>query len=260
MAATIEHPSFLQPDEQDTCIWRYMDLPKFEWLLANSRLYMPSLERFDDDWEGIVSAGERAWWGGAISSAATTQLRNTFEHNLEFVSRMTAGHRRFHYVSCWHQNEFENTAMWGNYTTTSDSIAIKAQYSDLREQLSEQIFLGKVQYRDFYEPFEPGMNMFDYVMRKDVGFEYEREVRAVSFCLPLEGVPGREHWHLFQDPSSGNAIYNAPPVDLPSLIRAVVFNPESSDDLQQRVALLCDRHGLAQPIQSRRRTMPPVAV
>ena len=56
------HPAFPQPADPDVAIWRYMDAPKFEWLIGNERLFMPSACRLGDPLEGTTPGGEIQWW------------------------------------------------------------------------------------------------------------------------------------------------------------------------------------------------------
>ncbi len=60
------HPAFPEPDDPSAVIWRYMDAPKFEWLVNCGRLFMPSADRLGDPLEGstppgdlVVAAGSR---------------------------------------------------------------------------------------------------------------------------------------------------------------------------------------------------------
>jgi hypothetical protein len=47
-----EHPSFLQPPDDNENLWRYMDFTKFVSLIARSALHFTRGDKFDDQFEG----------------------------------------------------------------------------------------------------------------------------------------------------------------------------------------------------------------
>lgn len=48
----LNHPSFFHPVDTSTKVWRYMDLPKFVWLLQHQELFFPNLTMLSDPHEG----------------------------------------------------------------------------------------------------------------------------------------------------------------------------------------------------------------
>ncbi len=52
----LRHPCFPQPGDATAKVWRYMDLPKFIWLLKHSQLYMSRLDRLGDPYEGSLTS------------------------------------------------------------------------------------------------------------------------------------------------------------------------------------------------------------
>lgn len=65
-------PAFPQPLDCSVTIWRYMDWPKFEWLVKNKRLFMPSASRLGDPFEGTTPKGELEWWKREAASTEET--------------------------------------------------------------------------------------------------------------------------------------------------------------------------------------------
>ncbi len=39
---------FLQPDNENAKVWRYMDISKFIWLISNNKLYFPRSDLLED--------------------------------------------------------------------------------------------------------------------------------------------------------------------------------------------------------------------
>lgn len=52
-----DHPSFGRPRDPAITIWRYMDSPKFDWLLRELALYFRRADGFADPLEGHYNDG-----------------------------------------------------------------------------------------------------------------------------------------------------------------------------------------------------------
>lgn len=253
MTACLQHPEFPQPEAPDTALWRYMDASKFEWLVSNGRLLMPTAGRLGDKWEGTIPQGHSNWWDHTIAKASTEDQRATLEHNRTFIGKMAQAFRSHYYVSCWHQNEHENHAMWSCYTRTPDAVAIKTRYNMLAEVLPAYAFLGNVRYIDYSLVRQPSMNMFEVIMHKDIFFAFEQETRVV--VLPPATNP--DHIVHFRDnyfTSEKDETFRcfAPTVDLSRLITDIVLHPEANVRFAEHIATLCKTNGLPAPAKSRR--------
>src|SRR5712691_1593487 len=180
------HPAFPQPEDPITTLWRYMNADRFEWLVTNRRLFMSKPDQLRDLLEGTTPKGELEWWRREAANAGTEEHRRTIEHNREFLSRMAKGFRNHYYVSCWHMNQHENHAMWRCYTTQPEAVSIRTTYVALRECLPNYVGMGMVRYIDYTNERLPTMNMFEYIMHKDIYYHFEREVRAVAFPPVVE--------------------------------------------------------------------------
>ena len=47
-----EHPIFIQPENEDIKVWRYMDFTKLVSLIDSLRLYFTRADKFEDPFEG----------------------------------------------------------------------------------------------------------------------------------------------------------------------------------------------------------------
>lgn len=246
------HPAFPQPVDTSISLWRYMDLDKFEWIVNNSRLFIPCVDRLGDRSEGTTPKGELKWWLRQAENADSVEKKKIIEHNRRFISHMVKQFRNQYYVSCWHANEFENYAMWRCYTNDHNAVAIRSSYKALRDCLPSYVEIGLVRYIDYASGRLPSMNLFEYIMHKDIYYSYENEVRAVaaSFLAYKEWQTHFGENHFEVESSPGFFVY-APPVDLNQLIIGVVLHPEIPQDAKAKVEGLCIKNGLEQPELSR---------
>lgn len=251
------HPSFPQPDDHSRVIWRYMDSDKFEWLLEHGRLFMPTADNLGDPREGSTPLGEIEWWEKEYKDAATEERRSTVAHNREFLAYFAQNFRARYYVSCWHMNSHENYSMWRCYTKTKRAVAIKTNYSALRNALPCSALMGVIRYIDYSTDRLPWGNMFEYIMHKDVTFRYEAEVRAVMTIPPNDELGLKEfledHFALTADP---NFRLYAPKIDVTTLIEGIVLHPEASKAYAAKVRKLCAAKGLPAPTPSRETARP----
>lgn len=251
------HPSFPQPADPAQIIWRYMDLPKFEWLLNEQRLFMLTADNLGDPREGSTPPGQIAAWERDAEQAATEEARRTFEHNRSFFAYFSQLFRPRYYVSCWHMNAHENYSMWRCYTQTNEAIAIKTRYSVLRDMLDPTIYMGQIRYIDYSADSLPWGNMFEYIMHKDTYYRYESEVRVVA-TPPANEELGlndflKDHFALTANPEF--RLY-APRVDPAALIEGIVLHPEAPDAFAATIRERCAAAGLPAPELSRGTARP----
>lgn len=261
MADINPHPSFPQPSDPDARLWRYMDVEKFEWLLASGRLYVPRADQLGDVLEGTTPGGEIAHWRHLYETATSDEQRATIAHNRSFLAEMSAKLRTWYFVSCWHMNDHENNVMWGSYTSSPNSVAIRTTYSTMQDALPPYVFAGEVRYIDYDSSrFGTGpelANMFEWIMHKELCFAGEREVRFVV-------VPpyGRDEWMTdfasshFPKKDAPDVAYFAPPVDFKRVVLEIVLHPDATPEFVDRMNALASAHGLPQPRKSRRRREP----
>jgi len=252
------HPAFPQPPDRNVAIWRYMDALKLEWLVSSGRLFMPTADRLGDPFEGTTPLGELEWWKREAANADTDEKRRIIEHNRSSLSRMAQTFRNHHYyVGCWHMNQHENGAMWGCYTTSPESVAVRTTYAGLRSALPAYVEMGVVRYIDHATGRLPSMNMFEYIMHKDTYYAFEQEVRAVA-SPPAVKELGLEDFsaNLFESESIKGFVVYAPPVDIEKLIQGIVLHPDASDAFAGKLLDLCAANGLPVPEPSCRTRKP----
>lgn len=157
------------------------------------------------------------------------------------VSAFTKGSRRHIVVNCWHRSEHESAAMWKLYSSESDGIAIRTDFSSFTRSLigDKNVFVGEVIYIDYdTEAIDEQGNDFALYLTKRKSFEHEAEVRAISLNIPMRGGD------IDRSPdAAGAGIYHE--VDTGQLIKEVVIAPYAEDWFVELVQAVAHRHGLS---------------
>src|ERR1035438_8989321 len=115
----------LQPANLDDKVWRYMDLPKFIYLLESKKLYLPSAERLEDKHEGSAFLFQKE---KEQKLCAERGLREV----IPIISEMRQEQLKCTFISCWHKNNSDSHAMWRIYCGPERGVAIVTSYLKLR--------------------------------------------------------------------------------------------------------------------------------
>lgn len=183
MSASVDHPSFEQPENANAKLWRYMDFTKFVSLLASSSLFLSRADLLGDPFEGSYSK-------------ANIDLRPTVYKNLgpgafdafnNLLPKVSEWVRQWMYINCWHMNENESAAMWKLYAHSNEAVAIQTIYSKLINVLPSELYVGLVKYIDYDKDWMPEGILFYPFMHKRKSFSHENEVRIIKSDWPLEG-------------------------------------------------------------------------
>lgn len=167
----ISNPNITLPKDQDTVVWKYLDLSKFLDLLMSQKLFMSRSDKFEDQYEGT------------FSEPTFEEMKKLSADNPEFLDYYKT-HREKVVVSSWHINEYESFAMWQIFTQNSEGLAIRSTVGRLQKALSPERhfkqYIGEVNYIDYkkeYIPFDD--NFFPFLFKRK-SFQYEREIRIIS--------------------------------------------------------------------------------
>jgi hypothetical protein len=181
-----EHPVFVQPDNEDIKVWRYMDFTKLISLIDSRRLFFARADKFKDPFEGSwpkvnVTARE------IIPDVIPAEAREYFLETMRSMSVINKKWPRYHAINCWHMNEYESAAMWKLYLKSDEGIVIQSTYKKLKKSLidDEPIYIGVVKYIDYEKDFIKSHNSFEPFIHKRKSFEHEREVRCLVIKWPL---------------------------------------------------------------------------
>lgn len=229
MPADTSHPSFDQPEDTSTSIWRYLDSAKLFSLLLNRTLVYCRLDKLPDPYEGRLTRSRLAEINH-IDEALSTK----YEKPIRIMPGIDDLIRRTAFVNCWCLQNCESHAQWRIYSGTQDGAAIKTTYSKLVDKLSNEDLVGLIRYIDYENDNMNSNNLLELAMHKRDVFEYESEVRIVRW-----GTSTAKYFY-----SSGNPpqIIDVP-VDLEDLIDEIVISPYAPNwyfEVVSRLVELCD--------------------
>lgn len=268
------HPVFKPELSDNTRLWRYMDFTKFVSVLSTRSLFFVRLDKLteDDPWEGTFPVIQ---WKNMEKAAKKAQEKNImgFKRKLEDarrdgypetaqhyatlikawkkgqgLSELIQGQRSWIGVSCWHENEHESAAMWKLYTTSKEGIAIETTFAKMKDAFSEvdeDVFIGRITYRDYnYDEILAG-NLLYPIMTKRKSFEHDQEVRAVIW----RGLKGSIHKEEPNEPKAWN--YPGEPIqaNIKTLIKTIHIAPGSPQWFLDVVRDVAAKYGLKKSVE-----------
>ena len=158
------------PDD-DTIVWKYLDLSKFLDMLLSKKLFMSRSDKFEDQYEGT------------FSEPTYEEIKKIAANNPKFLDYYKS-HREKVVISSGHINEYESYAMWQIFTKNNEGLAIQSTIGRLKEALiPEKKYIqniGAVNYIDYKKEYIPFEDTFFPFLFKRKSFQYEREVRVIS--------------------------------------------------------------------------------
>ena len=193
------------PEDNNTIVWKYLDLSKFLDMLLSEQLFMSRSDKFEDQYEGT------------FSEPTFEEIKKIAANKPEFLDYYKS-HREKVVISSWHINEYESFAMWQIFTKNNEGLAIQSTIGRLKEALQPENrveqYIGNVNYIDYKKEYIPFDNAFFPFLFKRKSFQYEREVRIIT------------------DVSSHNISVNEGikiNVDLNQLIEKIYIHPKSEN-------------------------------
>lgn len=219
------------PDE-DSVIWRFLDLAKFISLLKEKALYMTRADKFEDQFEGAVCAIEDSdKYDEALAEYYSEcldgkQVSEELIKNEHYAIQMI---RKNSFLSCWFEGAYESIAMWRLYASGKDAkgVAIKTTVGRLKKAIGRYVEIGRVDYIDYSKEW-PNAN--EALWRKRLSFDYEHEVRV---RIITEGG-------LTPTPPE----YMMLPVNLDEMIESVFVSPMAESWFKDVVVDVLKKYGL----------------
>lgn len=220
--------------EDDTSIWRYMDLGKFLSLIQTTQLWFSHTSKFDDPYEGRYSK--------EVAEEIQQEklgIEETSEEDTGFFIEDDADD----YVTCWNRKENQSVALWELYNEGNNGVAIKTTVGGLKrsivelpeDEIDHQMEFGKVKYHVTGE--EPRGYYAPIFTKRDI-FEFEKEYRAVLTVFDsLDDVDIEDVKFV---PDVGISLE----VELNDLINEVYISPGASSYLVDVVERLQSDYGL----------------
>lgn len=207
----------LIPIENETVLWQYMNLEKFENIIQNQCLFFRRVSKFDDKSEGTLPVKESDY--------------NKRKGNRQGFDSRHESEKSNTIANCWHNNSVESSYMWGKYG--KQGVVIKSSLERIYmafENTDERIQHSEVRYINYKNDtwFNPKTyphieyNTFTPLIHKEIAeFEEEREFRLM-ICVDIEGLDNDEYLKK-QKSENGKMIS----VDLNCLIEKIVIYPNT---------------------------------
>ena len=259
-----KHPLFECPEDRQTKLWRFMDFTKFVALLHSGSLFFCRADRLGDPFEGSISAralevrkGEaqrigRAFQGRDSAVVMLAGFGDRLWDSLDADSYSLRWNAEWMFVSCWHMNEVESAAMWHLYAPSGQGVAIQTTYQRLRDQLPDDVYIGKVKYINYQSGHVDLSNGFSPFMHKRESFGHERELRAIHSKPPshkrINPATGEEEQMAAHDVhnTEGGKGFS---IDLNALIERIHVSPIAQSWYTELVRAVCDRYQLTAEIR-----------
>lgn len=167
----INNSNITLPDDNNTIVWKYLDLSKFLDMLLSQQLFMSRSDKFEDQYEGT------------FSEPTFEEIKKIAANKPEFLDYYKS-HREKVVISSWHINEYESFAMWQIFTKNNEGLAIQSTIGRLKEALQPETrveqYIGNVNYIDYKKEYIPFDDAFFPFLFKRKSFQYEREVRIIT--------------------------------------------------------------------------------
>lgn len=259
-----KHPLFELPDDRRAKLWRFMDFTKFVALLDSKGLFFSRADRLGDPFEGSISARAleirkseaqkigRALQGIDSAVVSLAGFGDRLWDSLEADSYRFRWHAEWMFVSCWHMNEVESAAMWHLYAPSGQGVAVQSTYQRLREQLPDDVYIGKVKYIDYQRDHVDLTNSFSPFLHKRASFSHERELRAIHSKTPshkrLNPTTGEQEKIAAHDIHNSDAGKSFS-VDLNALIERIHISPIAQPWYVALVRAVAERYGLRTDIR-----------
>lgn len=220
-----DNPNFLEPNDLETSVWRYMDLEKLQLLIQNNKLYLTRVDLFHDQHECSFPIKN-------ITSIKRLEKTGNSSFMGNELSRSKL--KKSYYVSSWRLDNYESDAMWKLYCPEGIGVAIKTSYSKLRNSIPENCYLGLVNYIDYKTEKFAVENRLAPVMHKRKSFSFENEVRIV--------FPERKFW--VSNPDDNEENFKLIDFDFSAIIEKVVVSPYAQQGYYDVVANIPQLEGI----------------
>ncbi len=221
-----EHQAFELPQNKEVKIWRYMDLPKFVYILDCNSLYFCRADKFNDEYEGsLPKPNVEARNQDPLFQRKGTASDGKVETIGETMSRFHRISRSKACINAWHMNGHESASMWQLYCSNNYGIAIQSTYSKLCKSFdgyARPIFIGVVKYIDYDREPIPSGNSFYPLLHKRKSYKHENELRAIITFEEKE----KELTAMWQEPEESGIVVSC---DLDILIENVYVAPNAPD-------------------------------
>lgn len=223
--------------DDETILWRYMDLAKFVSMLEKEAIWLARSDTFGDKHEGrfpdeMLEYINKAYEDFDKDDNSPVKDASDFQ---DYLVKNT-------FISCWHHNLEENMVMWEIYCKDSNAVAIQTtvenldKYTDPRELSGHSLIMKNVEYKNADEI--SGILLYeDCFFRKRRHFSFEKEVR-----ISLDT-------YSRSNPTKDNPLGYELKVFPSEMIQKVLIHPDSSKWFYDVVNSITSKYELHAPLE-----------
>jgi hypothetical protein len=221
-------------------LWRYMDLQKYNSLLSEASLFFCALPYFEDKHEGCLTEKD---------FDQLIHLKNCQGNSPDEVREWVTRERGRFFVNCWCLSDHESAALWKIYGGQGKSISIKACFKALKETLPSFVNAGPVIYinqeTDLHY-FRENIGIHKLALWKRREFNYETEVRLLFHQIDLSS--SFDSWKYARSTQSGNGFCVTAPAE--DFIEEVIVCPDADDIFLEQVSNISRKYGISKVTKS----------
>ena len=245
-----KHPVFEPPDDENIKIWRYLDIPKFLWLIEKKSLYFSRCDLLGDPFEGSLPSSSNQVIFKAYDKKEYAKLFKIDEKDDPEPPSSQILWRNDCYICSFHMNEHESAALWSIYARAKQGVAIQTTFKKLVDSLKSYkispVFIGKMKYIDYTRETIDLSNSFLPILYKRKSFEHERELRAVSMPIDELYVPvSPERKERKPNPPEGVSI----PIDVDCFIERIYLAPTTKSWIKELLEAIIKKNGIEKPLE-----------
>jgi hypothetical protein len=167
----------------DTIIWRYLDLTKYLYLITENKLFFPRLDKLSDQFEGHVSHHTYDTLNRRYShfSSVISFLGGQYYKFIQEKADSLAWEKSFTLINSWCMDENESYALWKVYLGNNQyGVAIKSTVGCFLESVKDD----KYSVTPTIVSYNPNIytdSIEKIATTKNKHYDYEKELRFIIF-------------------------------------------------------------------------------
>jgi hypothetical protein len=223
--------------DDETILWRYMDLAKFVSMLEKEAIWLARADTFGDKHEGRFPNEMREYIDKAYED---------FDENDDSPVKDASDFQDYlvknTFISCWHHNLEENMVMWEIYGKDKNAVAIQTTVENLANNINSSglsghsLIMKNVEYKNADEI--SGVLLYeDCFFKKRRHFSFEQEVR-ISLDTYFRLNPTKDTPYGYELPVFPSGI-----------IQKVLIHPDSSKWFYDVINSIKSKYKLHAPVE-----------